>query len=418
MVILICIFNKNILLINAILPKKNEKELIPLVLKSSNMEKSVLLQEHKQDLLKNELNSQLPDMKTDKSIVTESISEIATPNILQPHLEDKSKYKDKQNDLQIKNVIGWKHDLGSLFSKKIRLFYGIDSVSAFPCASFQEWLNIKQFLLCLLENHIPKMDFLFDFLKLSGIKEEFIDDKYEKIALQTSVFYRLLKKNPSLGYFYFKKEDLKDMQTVEISFCNCQVPGYSILELISEIVNAFDFDAAVFRQHLLSYAQHLKENIHSETKEEEMNVSVNQFLNQIIHNSDIDELEHHLLFNLIKSFNKIFIPKNFTFHQHIEKTKIKPLRIMRLVLSSLSKKQILGFCLKIEKKENNNFYLCFYEIFKTKTDHQEQLQFVDQVLISDTQQNEHVFFHHLMISISQKKRLLLKKSPLLNAIKI
>lgn len=415
---LIFIFNSNVLFINAVVQTKDEKELIPLVLKSSNIEKPVLLEEPKQDLLKHKSNFPISDIKKDKSVPTESISETINPNIAETNLEEHLKCEYQKNGAKFNNVIGWKHDLGSLFSKKIRLFYGIDSISTLPCASFQEWLNLKQFFLCLLDHHVPKINFLFDFLRFSGIKEEFIDDKYEKIALKTSSFYCLLKNNPSLGYFYFKNEDLKDIKTAEIAFCNCQVLGYSILDLINEIIVSSNFDIDNFKEHLNSYCQHLKENINDETEEEEINISVIQFLNQITHNSDMDELEHHLLFHLIKILSQSFMPKNFTFRQYITKKKTNPLRVMCLSLTCLPEKQTLGFLLQIEKQEDNHFYLCFYEIFKTKNDNQEKLIFIDKVLVVDTEKNEHVFFHHLMINISQKKRLFIKKTPLFSAMKI
>ncbi|WP_210352252.1 hypothetical protein [Texas Phoenix palm phytoplasma] len=57
------------------------------------------------------------------------------------------------------------------------MFYDIDSVKTLSCFSFQEWLNLKQLIFSLFDHHIPKINCFFDFLDISGIKEEFIDDK-------------------------------------------------------------------------------------------------------------------------------------------------------------------------------------------------------------------------------------------------
>ncbi|MDV3166569.1 MAG: hypothetical protein Q8807_02755 ['Waltheria sp.' little leaf phytoplasma] len=125
-------------------------------------------------------------------------------------------------------LLSCKHDLGSFFSKRMRLFYALKNVKTVPCASFFEWFNFKQILFGTFNANLSKINCLFKCLNLSGIKEEFIDDKYEKVSLVALDFYRLLKKNPNLGYFYLPSQDLDKAISVNISFCNCQVKGYSV----------------------------------------------------------------------------------------------------------------------------------------------------------------------------------------------
>ncbi|MDV3198441.1 MAG: hypothetical protein Q8888_02205 [Vigna little leaf phytoplasma] len=388
---------------------KTQTELIPLVETTSENKKSNSTENVVQDdsIITNNRSDNVAEVVNDNNDMINN----APKNVLT---------SDHQiNSDKLHYIIGWKHDLGSLFSKKIKLFYGVDSVSTLPCASFNEWLNLKQFCFFLIDHHLSQINFVFNFLNFSGIKEEFIDDKYDRIALQTSSFYRLLKQNPNAGFFYFPNENLKNFYTVNISFCNCQVAGYSLFDLISEILQFTDFDLDTFQKHLFSYCQHLKENINHETSTEEIDISVKQFTDLIIQNSDIDELEQNLLFRLIQNLSKTFIPKNFTFHQHVDKNKIKPLREMCLVLSHSNVHKTVGFVLKIEKNKIekdalNNFYLCFYEIFKESDDNQDKLRLVDKVLLLDKEKNEHICFHHLMINVAQNKKSFFKKKIFFN----
>ncbi|WP_412097828.1 hypothetical protein, partial [Candidatus Phytoplasma palmae] len=93
----------------------------------------------------------------------------------------------------------------------------------------------------------------------------------EKIALDMVSFCNVLKNNPSLGYFYFKDSNISKIMSIHFAFCNCKMNGYSILELIKEVVN-FKFtsvnDIEELRRHLFLYFSHLEELIKNSDKEE------------------------------------------------------------------------------------------------------------------------------------------------------
>ncbi|AYJ01312.1 hypothetical protein CWO85_02230 [Candidatus Phytoplasma ziziphi] len=318
-----------------------------------------------------------------------------------------NKYK---KDLQKKHVIlGWKYDLGSFLSKKIRLFYGIDNVRTVSCSSFQECLNFKQFIFGLLYHNIPKIDFLFNFLDISGFKEEFIDNKYDKIGLETVCFYSLLTKDPSLGYFYFKDKDIKDIHSVDISFCNCKISGYSLIDLIFEIINLKNEDLIIFKQHLNSYIEHLSKMDEETISKKEIDVLHEEFLENIIDIDDMDILDKKFLLHLIKKISSIFVPKIFSLHCSVDHKNTKPLKEMNFELSLLKEHQTIGFLLKIEQNENNIFYLCFYEIFKDEKQNEENLRLIDKIFVLDSNTKENLFFNHLTINIKQNKKIFLKK---------
>ncbi|MDV3137455.1 MAG: hypothetical protein Q8752_00830, partial [Candidatus Phytoplasma australasiaticum] len=318
-------------------------------------------------------------------------------------------------------LLSCKHDLGSFFSKRMRLFYALKNVKTVPCASFFEWFNFKQILFGAFDANISKINCLFKCLNLSGIKEEFIDDKYEKVSLVAVDFYRLLKKNPNLGFFYFPSEDLDKIISANISFCNCQVKGYSVLELIHEIINLRDekFDADDFQKHLLNYIRHLLEISKSKDSEESIKISVNNLLEQINNLKDIDELDRNLLFNLLLSFSSIFIPNNFEVNYSINTKKVKPLYEMNLNIECNPEHKTLGFLLKLEHDQKlNEFYLTFNEIFQNENNI-EQFKFIDKLLILrtnyDTKNCYNSFFHHLDISVLYKKTFEIQKKAFFNA---
>ncbi|WAN63603.1 hypothetical protein RS022_07820 [Candidatus Phytoplasma rubi] len=319
----------------------------------------------------------------------------------------KNKYK---KDSKKKHVfLGWKYDLGSFLSKKIRLFYGIDNIRTVSCSSFQECLNFKQFIFGLLYHNIPKIDFLFDFLDISGFKEEFIDNKYDKIGLETVCFYSLLRKDPSLGYFYFKDEDIKDIHSVDISFCNCKISGYSLIDLIFEIINLKNEDLIIFKQHFNSYLKHLSKMDEEKISKQDIDVLHEEFLANIIDIDDMDILDKKFFLHLIKKVISIFVPKIFSLHCSVDHKNIKPLKEMNFELSLTKEHQTIGFLLKIEKNENNIFYLLFYEIFKDEKQNEENLRLIDKILILDLNTKEHLFFNHLTINIKQNKKIFFKK---------
>ncbi|MDO8060025.1 hypothetical protein [Candidatus Phytoplasma citri] len=316
-------------------------------------------------------------------------------------------------------LLSCKHDLGSFFSKRMRLFYALKNVRTVPCASFFEWFNFKQILFGTFDANLSKINCLFKCLNLSGIKEEFIDDKYEKVSLVALDFYRLLKKNPNLGYFYLSSQDLDKAISVNISFCNCQVKGYSVLELIHEIINLRDenFDVDNFRKHLVIYIKHLMEI--SDSDEESMKVSVNNLLEKIHELSDIDELDRNLLFNVLLSFSRVFIPSLFEVNYSINTQRIKPLYEMNLDITNDAGHKTLGFLFKLEKNEQlSDFYLNFYEIFQDENNI-EQIKPIDHLLILRTDKKQQIFynsfFHHLNINVLYKKTLSIHKKAFFNA---
>ncbi|XXP77307.1 MAG: hypothetical protein AB3N34_03145 [Lettuce witches'-broom phytoplasma] len=310
--------------------------------------------------------------------------------------------------------IGWKHDFGSLFSKKIRLFYNVAQVKTVPCVSFQEWLNFKQLCFGLVDHHIPKVNLLFDLIDFSGIKEEFVDDKYDRIALETVDFYRLLKKEPALGCFYFKNNEIKAIDSVNISFCNCKNTGYSLLELIHEIIHFRDNDSDTLKKHLVIYVQHLMEIVRGENTSEEVDLSIEQLLDKITISTDIESLEQNLLFHLIKNLSHKYAPEKFSIHSTLENKKIKPSKEMKMTLSFTPQHQTIGFLLKIKNDAENNFYLYLYEIFNEEKNGPEKLQFIDKVMISSIQKNKEMFFNHLSINVLKKKTLFVKGISLFN----
>ncbi|MDO8167950.1 hypothetical protein [Candidatus Phytoplasma melaleucae] len=313
-------------------------------------------------------------------------------------------------------LIGYKHNSGSFLSKKIRLFYNINSVKTVPCLAFQEWLNWKQFCFGVVEYNIPKIELLFSCLNLFGIKEEFIDDKYERIALESIDFYRLLHKIPSLGYFYFKHQNAKLINSVNIAFCNCQVKGYSVLELIYEIMHLRENNLDKFKQHLVFYVKNLVDIMKSEISLEEMKISVHQLLDQIISADDIEILDQSLIFHLIKNLSRSFRPEVFSFHYSINNKSTKPLKEMNFDVSQRKEHLTIGFALKLEQNDTDkNFFLSLYEIFRDEIIEQEQLRFVDKVLISHMNKQEHYsFFQHLSINILEEKTLFTQAKFLFN----
>lgn len=315
--------------------------------------------------------------------------------------------KAYKKDLNKKHlVIGWKHDLGSFFSKKMRLFYNINEQSrTVSCSSFQEILNFKQIIFNLLEHHIPKIEILFDFLDISGLKEEFIDDKYAKIGLESVSFYSLLQKNPELGYFYFRDKDRKKINSVNISFCNCKISGYSIVDLIFEVINFKNEDLIVFKQHLNSYIEHLTQIDKEEISQKEIDILIEDFLESIIKIDDIEILDKHFLLHLIRKLFSIFIPKFFSLHNSVDYKKSKPLQEMKLEISSQKEHQTVGFLLQIQKANDNVFYLCFYEIFQDEEKLEDKFELIDKILILDLQTKEYLFFNHLSIDIKKNKNI-------------
>ncbi|MDO8064280.1 hypothetical protein [Candidatus Phytoplasma bonamiae] len=316
-------------------------------------------------------------------------------------------------------LLSCKHDLGSFFSKRMRLFYALKNVRTVPCASFFEWFNFKQLLFGTFDANLSKINCLFKCLNLSGLKEEFIDDKYEKVSLVALDFYRLLKKNPNLGYFYLSPQDLDKAISVNISFCNCQVKGYSVLELLHEILNLRDenFDADNFRKHLVIYIKHLMEI--SDSDEESMKISINNLLEKVHELNDIDELDRNLLFNVLLSFSRIFIPSLFEVNYSINTQRIKPLYEMNLDIINKPEHKTLGFLLKLENNEElSDFYLNFYEIFQDENN-LEQMKLIDHLLILRTDKKQQIFynsfFHHLNINVLYKKTLSIHKKAFFNS---
>lgn len=322
--------------------------------------------------------------------------------------------KEYKKDLNAKHpIIGWKHDLGSLFSKQIRLFYNIhENAKTVPCSSFQEILNFKQIILNLLEHHIPKIEILFDFLDIAGLKEEFIDNKYDRIGLESVSFYSLLQKNPELGCFYFQDEDRHKIHSVDISFCNCKTSGYSIVDLIFEIINFKSEDLIIFKQHLTNYINHLKQMDKEGTSQKDIDNLIEEFLANVIEITDIEILDKNFLLHLMRKFISIFIPKFFSLHHSIDYKNIKPLKEMKLEISSKKEHQTTGFLLQIEKNNEDVFYLCFYEIFLDEQKIEEKLKLIDKILILDSKTQEYLFFNHLSIDIKQNKKLFMTKTKL------
>ncbi|MDC9032213.1 hypothetical protein M8044_000436 [Columbia Basin potato purple top phytoplasma] len=328
--------------------------------------------------------------------------------------------KEYKKDSNAKHpIIGWKHDLGCLFSKKIRVFYNVGcQIQTVPCASFQECLNIKQFIFSLLDKHIPKIDFLFNFLDFSGLKETFIDNRYEKTSLEFFYFFSLLKKDPSLGYFYFKDIDIPDIHSVNISFCNCKVPGYSILDLIIEIINLENEDLIIFKKHLMNYFAHLNKMDEKQISHKEMDILTEEFLENVLDFSDIETLDKNFLLHLIKKLSIYFVPKFFSFHCSVDYKNTKPIKEINFELSLEKEHKTIGFLLQIQKNEDDVFYLCFYEIFQDEYNNDEKLRFIERVLIFNSKTKEHSFFNHLAINIKQNKKIFLKKANLFGVSKI
>ncbi|WP_144658309.1 hypothetical protein [Candidatus Phytoplasma pini] len=335
----------------------------------------------------------------------------------EPFLELNNDYK--KSIIKKHFVICWKHNFGSFFSKKTKLFYDVESAKTIPCASFQEWLNFKQFVFYLLNHHIPKIDFLFDFLDISGIKDEFIDDKYEKVALDTTVFCRLLKKDPSLGFFYFDSKDLNLLESINISFCNCKVSGYSIIDLILEIINFKNENIEDLKKHFILYFKELSETINYDVvTEKELNISIEEFLDRIVDNTDIEMLDKKFLFHLIKEICHTFIPKKFSIHYSVDNINSKPLKEMYLPISCSQEYRTIGFLLKIQE-EQNNLYLNFYEIFVENDDFfLEKLKLIDKVRILSLVDEDCVFLKHLSIgSVLKRKKLPFYNNFLFGAVK-
>ncbi|QTX03084.1 hypothetical protein LFWB_5180 [Candidatus Phytoplasma luffae] len=387
-------------------------------------------------LLENPKESQIESPKKDKDIKKEEIvtykntkdneqkKKTSSEQKKVNNSEDLSK-KETQNLLEEQFVktniktkypsITWKHDLGSIFSKKVRLFYSIPGSHAVPCESFEECFNIKQFIFSLFEHHIPKIDFLFDFFNISGLKEEFIDDKYDKTGLEIVYFFSLLKKDPSLGYFYFKDLDKKYIESVNISFCNCLMSGYSILSLVSEVINFKKEDIHILKKHFQEYLKHLNEIFKNKNiKKKELDVSFEIFFESIIENTNIEDLEKKFLFNLIRTIVSHLFPEHFFIHFKIDCRKPKPIKEMQFKISTEKEHQTIGFVLKIEQKKNNSFYFCFYEIFKNMSRNEENLKLIDEIVILDPDKKEDYFFNHLNINIIQNKKIFFQKIQKIN----
>ncbi|WCA22497.1 hypothetical protein [Candidatus Phytoplasma oryzae] len=312
------------------------------------------------------------------------------------------------------NFLFWKHDLGSVFSKKVNAFYGIKNVKLLPCYSTKEWLNLKQLFFALINYHIPKMDFFFDMVHFSGFKEEFIDNKYDRVSMDTTHFCYLLKKNPSLGCFYFKSKDLDYVKSFNISFCNCKVSGYSLLELILEISSINSKDKNTFLKHLFDYLNYLNEEFKSSSlslkNSKKINMSVEQLLDKISENSDIDILDRDLLFHLIKNLIYNFLPKNFLIDLSVDNNDIKkkPLKEYKFELRSEIDHKTIGFLLQVKKQDDDNqLYIYFYEIFNNEEDI-EKLNLIQKILISSKDLNNSIFLNHLLISVTKLKKYVLK----------
>ncbi|WBL31444.1 hypothetical protein [Candidatus Phytoplasma sacchari] len=320
------------------------------------------------------------------------------------------------------DFLGWKHDLGSCFSKKVHLFYSIENIKTIPCNSFKEWLNLKQLLFALLNYHIPKMDLMFDMINFLNFKEEFIDDKYDRLAVDTAHFCYLLKKNPSLGCFYLNPEDLNYIESFNISFCNCHVSGHSILELISEIISLKDKDMDIFLKHLFDYLNYLnkKFNTNFENKNKNLkkiHMSIEQLLDKISSNSDIDSLDKNLLFHLIKNFISYCIPNIFLVNFSVDQNDIhkKPLKECKSKLYFESNHKTVGFLFKIKSQKEKKIYVYFYEIFKNEVDDIEKLRLIDKILVSSIDSIKSSFLNHLLISVTKNKKYLNKKISLFRA---
>ncbi|WIA07769.1 MAG: putative secreted protein [Candidatus Phytoplasma cynodontis] len=324
--------------------------------------------------------------------------------------------------------LGWKHDSGSFFSKKVNFFYGIDNIKLLPCSSFKEWLNLKQLFFVLINYHIPKMNLLFNIIDFFHFKEEFIDQKYDRIALDTSHFCYFLKKDPSLGCFYFKEEDLKYIDSFNISLCNCKVSGYSILELILEITHLKDKEERdIFLKHLFDYLNYLNKKFDSNYNEsdsenkkssEKINISIENLLDKISENIDIDSIDKNLISHLIKNLIRCFAPKFFLINFSVDKNDInkKPSKEYRLDISLKPEHKTIGCLLEMKKDlYNNNFYIYFNEIFRIKEDNTERLNLIKKILIFTEDINESNLLDHLIISITKQKKYLNKKIILLGA---
>ncbi|MDO8057249.1 hypothetical protein [Candidatus Phytoplasma gossypii] len=411
-----CLFCKFILFLVSILLIINIKFLLVKAMEKSS--ESLETIELTTFLDKSELKN-FPNLKpflTNQNVDETEISTLSDNNKAEMEISLLSHDKSLPNQFFL---LSCKHDLGSFFSKRMRLFYALKNVRTVPCASFFEWFNFKQILFGTFHANLSKINCLFKCLNLSGIKEEFIDDKYEKVSLVALDFYRLLKKNPNLGYFYLPSQDLDKAISVNISFCNCQVKGYSVLELIHEIVNLRDenFDVDNFRKHLVIYIQHLMEI--SDSDEESMKVSINNLLEKINELSDIDELDRNLLFNVLLSFSRVFIPSLFEVNYSINTQRIKPLYEMNLDITNNVGHKTLGFLFKLEKNEQlSDFYLNFYEIFQDENNI-EQIRPIDHLLILRTDKKQQIFynsfFHHLNINVLYKKTLSIHKKAFFNA---
>jgi hypothetical protein len=382
-------------LIYSIKEEKNSMELLPLV----NEKKDIQNQNEKEIPEKLILEKKEPTIYENTNILEEEDAK----SIL--FLECPFK-KDKN---QTHNFIGWKHDLGSIFSKKVKLFYGVDSVKTLPCYSFQEWLNLKQLFFILINYHIPKMDLLFDCIGFFNFKKEFVDETFDRIALETVSFYRLIKNNPSLGCFYFDKKDLNYIESVNISFCNCKISGYSILELMSEINYLKNDKTDIFLRHLFEYLNNLNnENLdffNEEKNRKDISISIEQLLTQIQENTDIDLFDKNLVLHLIRNFINNFVPKDFSIYISLDNIKLKrkPLKEINFKLSHDVEHQTIGFLLKIEQNEKNDFYLCFYEIFNNDKDDSERMKIIKKILISYLETDYSKFFNHLLINITKYK---------------
>ncbi|MDV3168173.1 MAG: hypothetical protein Q8781_02205 [Candidatus Phytoplasma stylosanthis] len=368
--------------------------------------------ESEQKIFFDSRNQKIETSKSEKNLC--DYSSILSKKEAEKLLENKYKKDLKQKHL----IIAWKHYLGSIFSKKVILFYNIKDVKTISCESFKEWLNFKQLVFSLLEYHIPKLDFLFDLFNISGLKESFIDDKYDKTGLEMVSFYSLLNKNPSLGYFYFNDSERKNINSINISFCNCQISGYSIIDLFFEIINFHGEDLIIFKEHLFNYLKHLSEIANNKNiNSKEVDILIEEFIERIIDVTDIELLDKKFLFHLIKTISVKFVPKAFSLHISVDQTNIKPLKEMNLETSSLPEHQTIGFLLKLEKNDNK-IYFCFYEIFQDETNNEEHLKLINSIIVLDLNKKEHLLFNHLNISLIQKKNIFLKKTKLYGAKKI
>ncbi|MEZ0180153.1 hypothetical protein ['Camptotheca acuminata' phytoplasma] len=381
----------------------------------------------------NSKNEEVKILKYDKNVIsspkdnTNVVSSSNKEDVLSFSEPSSSKKENKKllNQNYVKDfskkhsIISWKHNLGSLFSKKIKLFYDIEGAKVISCESFKEWLNLKQFIFYLFQYHIPKIDFVFDFLNISGLKEEFIDNRYDKIGLELVSFFSLLKKDPSLGYFYFKDLNRNDVNFVNVSLCNCKVSSHSIVNLILEIINFQKEDLIIFKNHLMEYLNHLREMSEKhEISSDHLNISIEEFLDRIIDTTDIEMLDKNLVLHLVKTIILKFIPKAFSLHFSLDHKNIKPTKEMNFDISLKEEHKTIGFVLKIKKNKDNKVFLYFYEIFQDEFKNEENLRLIDSIAIFDTNKQEHLFFNHLIINITQNKNIFFKKTNLFGVKKI